>query len=495
MANIDRILIVLDLEVIEGVGEPDKIGDPQALSVKDEEEESKPTSTTLASNGFYGNAAAGQQNKQQQNRELPSRGPPSSAAHANIYPIEGLSPYAHKWTIKARVTNKSDIRTWHKQTGEGKLFSVNLLDDSGEIKATGFNEQCDALYDIFQEGSVYYISSPCRVQLAKKQFTNLPNAYELTFERDTIVEKAEDQDNVPQVRFNFTTIGDLQTVEKDTTTDIIGVLKEVGLVSQIISKSTSKPYDKRELTLVDDTGFSVRLTIWGKTATAFDAPPESIVAFKGAKVSDFGGRSLSLLSSGSMTIDPDIQEAHKLKGWYESQGRSNDFASHSNMMSAGTAGGRQDPFKTIAQVIDENLGVSENVDYFSTKATIVYIKQDPFAYPACLNQNCNKKVTDMGDGTWRCEKCDVAHPKPQYRYIMTLSVTDHTGQFYLSCFDDVGTKIMGMTADELMELKENEEDAKNRAFEAANCKAMIFKCRAKMDSFQDQQRFVFVSLS
>jgi len=42
---------------------------------------------------------------------------------------------------------------------------------------------------MFQEGSVYYVSSPCRVQLAKKQFSNVNNDYELTFERDTQVEK------------------------------------------------------------------------------------------------------------------------------------------------------------------------------------------------------------------------------------------------------------------------------------------------------------------
>ena len=479
-------MIILDLEVIEELGEFEKIGDPQALKVKGEEDEAKPTSTTLTSNGFYGERP---QQAPAQNRALPSRSvPTSSSSHANIYPIEALSPYAHKWTIKARVTNKSEIRTWHKQSGEGKLFSVNLLDESGEIKATGFNDQCDLLYDVFQEGSVYYISSPCRVNLAKKQFTNLPNDYELTFERETLVEKAEDQENVPQVRFNFTTIGDLQSVEKDTTIDIIGVLKEVAEVTQITSKSTSKPYDKRELTLVDDSGFSVRLTIWGKTALTFDTPPESIVAFKGAKVSDFGGRSLSLLSSGSMTIDPDIQEAHKLKGWYDSQGRTNTFASHSGMASAGAAGGRQDPLKTIGQVRDENLGMSENNDYFSVKATVVYIKQDNVAYPACLNEGCNKKVTDMGDGTWRCEKCDQSHPKPEYRYIMSLNVNDHTGQLWLSCFDDVGRMIMGMSADQLMQMKESDEASASRAFEEANCKTMVFKVRAKMDSFQDQQR-------
>ncbi|KUJ11932.1 replication factor-a protein [Mollisia scopiformis] len=484
-----RILIILDLEVIESLGELEKIDNPVGLTVKEESDDSKPVSTTIAGGGFYGSKPQAAEPVKQEQRTLPSRtGPSSSASHSNLYPIEGLSPYAHKWTIKARVTHKSDIRTWHKQNSEGKLFSVNLLDESSEIKATGFNEQCDQLYDVFQEGAVYYISSPCRVQLAKKQFSTLPNDYELTFERDTLVEKAEDVTDVPQVRYNFTTIGALQDVEKDSTIDVIGVLKEVADVTQITSKTTQKPFDKRELTLVDDSGFSVRLTIWGKTATAFDAETEAIVAFKGTKVGDFGGRSLSLLSSGSMAVNPDIPEAHKLKGWYDSQGRTEHFNSHTGMAGAGAAGGRNEQLKTIAQVREENLGMSENNDYFSTKGTIVYIKQENFAYPACASPDCNKKVTDMGDGTWHCEKCNVTHQKPEYRYIMSVNVNDHTGQMYLSCFDDVGRLIMGMSGDSLMELKENDSAAAQKVFEDANCKTYTFKVRAKMDTFQDQQR-------
>ncbi|KAK2625228.1 hypothetical protein QTJ16_005597 [Diplocarpon rosae] len=466
----NRILIILDLEVIESLGEMDKIGDPVALTVKEE-----PDTKT---------------------------GPSTSAAHATIYPIEGLSPYAHKWTIKARVTQKSDIKTWHKQNSEGKLFSVNLLDESGEIKATGFNDQCDMLYDLFQEGAVYYISSPCRVQLAKKQFSTIPNDYELTFERDTVVEKAEDQQDVPQIRYNFTNIGDLQDIEKDTNVDLIGVLKEVADVTQIVSKTTQKPFDKRELTLVDESEFSIKLTIWGKAAISFDASPGSIIAFKGAKVSDFGGRSLSLLSSGTMALDPDISEAHKLKGWYDSEGRLQNFSTHSNMSGAGAAGGRNDPIKTIAQVREENLGMSDNPDYFSVKATIVYIKQENFAYPACLNDGCNKKVIDMGDGTWQCEKCNVSHPKPEYRFIMSLNVNDYTGQLWLSCFDDVGRLVMGQSGDQLMELKENDTAAMEKAFENANCTTYIFKLgrddeisvkestfrlSCRKDSFEDMQ--------
>ena len=484
-----RIIIVLDLDVLEELGECDKIGEPKALEFK-AEEDTKAQSTTIATNGFYGNKPAQQQNQQQ---SLPSRtNANTSASHANIYPIEALSPYAHKWTIKARCTSKPPIRTWHNKNGEGKLFSVNLLDESGEIKATGFNDQCDALFDVFQEGQVYYITSPCRVNMAKKQFSNVNNDYELSFERDTLVEKAEEQNGVPQIRFNFTNIGDLQTVEKDTTIDTIGVLKEVGETSQIISKTTSKPYDKRDLTIVDNTGYSVKLTVWGDTAQKFDVMPESVVAFKGLKVSDFGGRSLSLLSSGSMAVDPDIDEAHKLKGWYDAQGKNDTFMSHQGMGSVGTAGGRNDEMKSIMQVKEENLGMSENTDYFTTKATIIYVKQDNVSYPACLSEGCNKKVLEVEPGQWRCERCDKTHPQPEHRYIMSINVSDHTGQLWLSCFDDVGRMIMGMSADQLMELKENDERAAGDAFQEANCKTFSFRCRAKMDNFQDQQRYALV---
>jgi replication factor A1 len=374
--------------------------------------------------------------------------------------------------------------------GEGKLFSVNLLDDSGEIRATGFNDQCDALYDLFQEGQVYFISSPCRVQIAKKQFSNLSNDYELTFERDTVVEKAEEEAGVPQVKFSFTQISDLQSTEKDSTIDLIGVLKEIGETSQITSKTTNKPYDKRDLTLVDDTGYSVRLTIWGKTASTFDQPPETVIAFKGVKVSDFGGRSLSLLSSGSMTNNPDIPEAHKLKGWYQSAGRDENFNTHANVTSTVTgAGGSRDPMKTIAQIKDDGLGMdSEKADFFALKASISYIKQENFCYPACSSEGCNKKVLEVEPGQWRCERCDKSFPKPQYRYIMSVNVSDHTGQLWLSCFDETGRMIMGMSADELMDIKETDSKRLSDVFSEANCRTWNFKCKARMDTFQEQQR-------
>ena len=49
------------------------------------------------------------------------------------------------------------MRTWNKPSGSGKLFSMDLLDESGEIRVTAFKDQCDAFYDLAVVGKVYHI--------------------------------------------------------------------------------------------------------------------------------------------------------------------------------------------------------------------------------------------------------------------------------------------------------------------------------------------------
>ena len=56
-----------------------------------------------------------------------------------------------------------------------------------EIKATGFNEAVDNFYEKLQEGKVYYVSR-ARVNIAKKQFSNINNEYEIMFENQTEIE-------------------------------------------------------------------------------------------------------------------------------------------------------------------------------------------------------------------------------------------------------------------------------------------------------------------
>ena len=64
--------------------------------------------------------------------------------------------------------------------------------------------------------------------------------------------------------------------------------------------------------------------------------------------------------------------------------------------------------------------MSDKGDYFSFKSTISYIKHDnndPW-YTACPADGCNKKVIDIGQGLFRCEKCNKEYPDVRtYNYL------------------------------------------------------------------------------
>lgn len=44
--------------------------------------------------------------------------------------IHFINIIINRWVIKARCTQKSEIKYWANQRSEGKLFSVNLLDNT-----------------------------------------------------------------------------------------------------------------------------------------------------------------------------------------------------------------------------------------------------------------------------------------------------------------------------------------------------------------------------
>ena len=70
------------------------------------------------------------------------------------------------------------------------------MDESGEIRATGFNEDVDKLYDRLEEGKLYYVTKG-RVALAKRKFSNTPNDFEITFNRETEIEEVSPVSTTP----------------------------------------------------------------------------------------------------------------------------------------------------------------------------------------------------------------------------------------------------------------------------------------------------------
>ena len=204
--------------------------------------------------------------------------------------------------------------------------------------------------------------------------------------------------------------------------DIIGVVRSCGDVTSFVAKSTNKELKKREIQLADNSNCSITITLWGKQAEDFDGTDNPVVLLKGGKISDYNGRTMSVLVSSTLQINPDIPEAHALRGWYDQGGCSsvNDLSSGGS--TAGAVGGAssQTNWKSLEQVREEQLGFGEKADYFSTLATVTFAKKENSMYQACKSENCNKKVVDQNNGYFRCEKCNKEIEDFKWRMVLSV---------------------------------------------------------------------------
>lgn len=404
----------------------------------------------------------------------------------NIQSIANLSPYHNRWAIKARIINKSDIKKFANAKGEGKLFSCTCIDNSGEIRMTAFGDAVDKFFDLVHEGRVYFISN-AQVKIAKRQF-GVKNDYEIHLEPTSLITLARDgaASDVPNIRYNFVSISEIANMEKDSTCDIIGIVRDAGEVSNIVAKTTGKNLSKRDLTVVDTSNCSIRVTIWGAQAENYrETEMYPIIAIKNARVGDYNGRTLSTSSNTTITINPDISESHRLRGWFDMQGMHEN--SRSLTAAPGTPGGGalKDDRKTISQIKEEALGMGEKPDYFTLLATVFFIKEQNISYTACPTEGCSKKVHNE-NGMWHCEKCQRDFDRCDHRYVLQVQVNDHTGQQWLSIFNEVGEVLLGKNAEEMYYLKNSDETAFSEALKAPLHKEFMFRVKAKQENYQGE---------
>jgi len=347
-----------------------------------------------------------------------------------------------------------------------------------------------------------YTCSGGRLKAANQQYNTCKSAFEITFDQNSEIREEQDTGEISQQNYEFCPIVDLESIDPGKMVDVIGVVKAMSEPSTIVSKKTGKEIIKAEMVLVDDSGAEVNCTVWGDRATGAvqefaDCP---VVALRRARVSDFGGRTLSAAGgSGGIMIRPRVEEVQRVQRWWDAGGSGGVTKSLSTSRTAGRFPAFEER-KVVAAIKDEHLGQSgdDKPDWVSFKATFSFIKSDKEGgawYTACPNteEPCKNryKVAQMGDGSYHCERCGQTYQNCVRRFIFSATVADDSSTTWVSVFDDQAKALFGeaVTADAVFEaMNEQGQDAYDAHFTKANFTDWIITCKVKQEMNQDEMR-------
>jgi replication factor A1 len=505
LAN-SKFAIIMEMAVaetqpaeLEKLGEPVKWDTVQAATPqgKPSQAGSPVTGGTsrIAPSNFGAAAAVGPAGGRAPVNYQPLASSPLSEAKAT--PIDGLNPYSNKWMIKARVMNKSDMRTFsNPKTGDSSVFSFDVCDESAEIRISAWREIAERLHPIIEVGKTYLISKG-QLKPANKRYSTLNNAYEITLNFDTTLQLVADADDFkPKVHYSFVPIGDIASRPANATVDVLGVVTDVSAATTINTK-TGRELTKRTMKIADDSGSAIELTLWGTQASSFpdDLGNASVVAFKGLRVTDWNQRSLGAQNGTVFEVNPELDATERLKSWWEGGGGGTTVSLSQDTRGSG-AGPKIDPdARSTTTELFERGNASGEVAYGTFRGVVSKLllsssqggEEKPAWYSAC--PKCNKKVVGDETSGHTCESCGWSGAECSYRYIVPLVLLDAEGSIVATAFNDQGTQLLGKKADELKRLKDENRPAYDAVVQRATWRPMLYRLRAKMETYNDQSRF------
>ena len=528
------ICIALDMDVVNGPC--GRIGNPEAYKVSKgaaQSTTSAPAPLYNSTNDVAPQTISPQSTKKQLGVPSPVRSNPygrtapmQQASHAPpivrnqavaspYTAIKDLNLYNNRWTIRARVVSKGDIRTWSNSKGEGRLFSCELMDESCDIRATFFKEAVDKFYNFLQVSQVYTFSGG-RLKVANMQYNTCKSNHEITFDQNSEIHLDTSTDaqrlSVAAPLYEFTKISDLEQVNEKQNVDVLGIVTQVGEVATILSKKSGREMTKCDLTLVDDSAAQINLTLWGQPAVEAAQQlisNESMLAVRRTRVSDYNGKSLSGSQSHQVIglkqlhhLEESLRRyASPLVDWWRAQG---SVTTVKTLSTARTASGSRPSLsdrKPLATIRQDHLGTSgDSADWISFKAEVSFIKKDKEGgawYTACPNagEPCQNryKATPTTDGQYHCEKCGNYYPNCTRRWIFSALLEDQSSSSWVNFFNEQAEVLLGgSTADDVYTATNNMDGSATEAYEGYFSKAIhsewIFRCKVKQEIVNDEPR-------
>ncbi|KAF2356246.1 Replication factor A C-terminal [Trinorchestia longiramus] len=89
------------------------------------------------------------------------------------------------------------------------------------------------------------------------------------------------------------------------------------------------------------------------------------------------------------------------------------------------------------------------------RVTLTELNSD-ILYKACLRPTCNKKVEDVGGGTYRCNKCKTVTEGFNWRLRLVFHLLDFTDHQWIIAFGDQAEALLGASVEDLAHAKEQD---------------------------------------
>ncbi|CAE8594787.1 unnamed protein product [Polarella glacialis] len=413
-----------------------------------------------------------------------AQGPPS--APLPLMAIGQLSTYTTRCRIMGRVTSKSSVRQFQNSRGPGKLFSMDITDAEGSaVRVTFFGAAVDKFFGMVAVKGIYEISGS--VKPANPRFCKYPVEVHVDEKGSSVTAVTEDG-SIPQLQYNFVELAQLRTASLGCSCDIVAVVTEVQ--DAVLLQTRIGQRLKRQITIVDNSSTSVAITLWADRA---ELPIQvgHVVFVRGAKVSDFNGRSLDLSEASFLDVNPDDQRAFRLQAWYQAGGKDEPVRL---ALSGSREPGMRGRKKTLVEAVQQDWALQLAAGGFTQQSldpksrcinfhqvvpatvTAVPHERPPFYY-ACTTdvpgfegrppRMCNKKVTNG--------QCSAQHAcaQPEARLMLRFKVADATTSAYMEAFGDKAEMIAGISSAGLAELYDKSLDGSVQA--AQDYEAMYSK--------------------
>ncbi|KAG1661128.1 hypothetical protein FOA52_011858 [Chlamydomonas sp. UWO 241] len=350
-----------------------------------------------------------------------------------------------------------------------------------QINGTFWHTQAEKYHDIIEVDKVY-VFSKFQVKVANKAYASVANDYEIHFSDKTEVTEAADQEaSGMTAALDLVPFDELlKHVTRKAPVDVIGVVIGLGPMGSIKRKSSGDEVSKRDVTIVDNGGKSISLTLWNETATRESLALEDwetrcvVLQITNCKVSDFQGCSLSSLSKSKMTVDPETDAARTLKNWWDALTTSEraGFPTVGDASARGSGAGRESRalsyLSAVADAAKESDLPSPDVkpSYHDVVASASLIKTDQTLY-YMAHPETGRKVVEQSNGSFISESDGKVCDKPQPRYVFQFKLVDATGEVWTNIFGGEAEALLGCTADELVAQKSESEESVEARIKAA----------------------------